>query len=175
MKNLLSAIVMLLFGSLLTPVVMAQTSVYAEFSAAKLQNLVSDNVLYGVTTGLLFDGPAVFHQHMVVGGDLQGEFVHRSNFSFDDVALGPRATFPLAHGIRPFAEFLVGFARLQNPLDQPQPSTDSTIQINGGVSKRIASHVDLIAQVGYSQCYAFGGEYNPKNFALGAIYHFGKR
>jgi hypothetical protein len=41
--------------------------------------------------------------------------------------------------------------------------------------KRITPHVDLIGEFSYSQLYAFGGEYNPKTFSVGAVYYLSRR
>jgi outer membrane autotransporter protein len=154
----------------------AQAGVYGEFSVAKMQNLQRDNLLYGVTTGLVVDG-AKFG-HFQFAGDLQGRFEHKSQLSFNGVTVGPRVYLFGGHGFRPYAEFMVGFARInsvQDDPDNPTPSTDATIQINGGVAKRLNAHWDLAADYSYSQYYAFGGEYNPKTFSVGAVYYFSKR
>ena len=152
----------------------SQVAAYGTFSVTKAQNLVTDNTLYGATTGLLLT-----NVHAVgkfdFGANLQGRFVHANNFSLDGVTFGPRVQFPRLIGLRPYAEFLVGFAHIKNTADQSQGSTDSTIQINGGVTKRITPHVDLIGEFSYSQLYAFGGEYNPKTFSVGGVYYFSRR
>lgn len=152
----------------------AQAGVYGEFSVGKFQNLVNDNLLYGVTTGLVVDGPKM-GGHFQLAGDLQGRFLHKSNFDFDGLTIGPRAYLSLHHGWRPYAEFMVGFARINSAQDYSSASTDSTIQVNGGLSKRLNAHWDGVAEYSYSQFYAFGGEYNPKTFSVGAVYYFTKR
>jgi hypothetical protein len=152
----------------------SQVAAYGTFSVTTAQNLVTDNTLYGATTGLLltkFRSVGKFD----FGADLQGRFVHADNFSLNGITFGPRVQLPQLIGLRPYAEFLVGFARVQNTADSAHPSTDSTIQINGGVMKRITPHVDLVGEFSYSQLYAFGGEYNPKTFSVGGIYHFSRR
>jgi len=55
------------------------------------------------------------------------------------------------------------------------PTTDSQIQINGGLAKRVSPRWDISVDYSYSQYYALGGQYNPKTFSVGAIYHFVKR
>jgi len=155
----------------------AQAEVYGQFTVSDLKNLYSTDLLYGGTAGLLVDGPT-WH-HMLISADIQARFVGKSGESLDGAAVGPRFSFPMKkHGITPYAEFLVGFARYNNTIYTYQPmgaTTDSQIQINGGVAKRVSPRWDISADFSYSQYYALGGEYNPKSFGVGAIYHFVKR
>jgi len=152
----------------------AQVAAYGTFSVTKAQNLVSDNVLYGATTGLLLTKLQGF-KGFDFGANLQGRFVQTGNFSLDAVTFGPRVKLPQVIGLRPYAEFLVGFAHVKNTADQANASTDSTIQINGGVMKRMTPRLDIVGEYSYSQLYAFGGEYNPKTVSVGAIYYFSRR
>jgi opacity protein-like surface antigen len=72
----------------------------------------------------------------------------------------------------------VGFARYNNTIYTYQPmgaTTDGQIQINGGVAKQVSPRWDVSVDYSYSQFYALGGEYNPKTFGVGLIYHFVKR
>lgn len=152
----------------------AQMAAYGTFSVTKAQNLTSDNILYGATTGLLltkFQAVRGFD----FGANVQGRFVRTGNFNLDAVTFGPRVELPRLIGLRPYAEFLVGFAHVKSTSDQAGGSTDSTIQINGGVMKRVTPHVDIVGEYSYSQLYAFGGEYNPKTFSVGGIYYFSRR
>lgn len=152
----------------------SQVAAYGTFSVTQANNLTTNNTLYGATTGLLLT-----KMHSIgkfdLGADLQGRFVRTGDFSLNAITFGPRVQFPQLIGLQPYAEFLVGFARVQNPADYAHSSTDSTIQINGGVMKRITAHVDLVGEFSYSQLYAFGGEYNPKTFSVGGVYHFSRR
>jgi len=154
----------------------AQASVYGQFSVSDLTNLTSTDLLYGATTGFVVDGPT-WH-HMVISADIQGRFVRKSGESLNGVAAGPRFSYPLKkHGLIPYGEFLVGFARYNSNYVQNQmlATTDSQIQVNAGVAKRLTPRWDVSVDYSYSQYYAFGGEYNPKTFGVGAIYHFVKR
>ena len=152
----------------------AQAAAYGTFSVTKAQNLQTDNILYGATTGLLLTRPEGF-KALHFGADVQGRFVRTGSFDFDAITFGPRVQLPRVIGLRPYAEFLVGFARVNSPADQAKASTDSTIQINGGLMKRITPRVDLVGEYSYSQLFAFGGEYNPKTFSVGAVYYFSRR
>ena len=155
------------------PVAAHAQDIYGQFSASQMTSLAGTNDLYGATTGVLLDGPTLFH-HMVISADIQGRFVGKSGEKLDGITAGPRFTFSEAHGISPYGEFLVGFARYNNPAEG-NPTTDSTIQINAGVAKRISSHWDLSLDYSYAQYYALGGEYNPKTYSFGTVFHFKKR
>jgi hypothetical protein len=157
----------------------AQVSVYGEFSASDLHNLTSTDYLYGGTAGLLYDGPTLF-KHLLVSADIQGRFVRKSQVAplhaelYNGITVGPRFSVPLKHGISPYGEFLLGFARYDNGAPQGS-TTDSTLQINAGAAKRLTPRLDLVADYSYSQYYGLGGQYNPKTYSLGGIFHFTRR
>ena len=155
----------------------AQAEVYGQFSVSDLTNPVSTDLLYGVTGGLIVDGPT-WH-HMVISADIQVRSVRKSGESLTGAGAGPRFSFPLKkHGLTPYGEFLVGFARYNNTIYTYQPmgaTTDGQIQVNMGVAKKVSPRWDVSVDYSYSQYYALGGEYNPKTFSAGVIYHFVKR
>jgi len=157
----------------MAPHVAGAQALYGQFNVVQLTNLAGTNELYGATAGFLVDGPVLL-RHVRLSVDIQGRFVGTSAEKFDGVGVGPRFSLPLRHGISPYAEFLVGFARYNNP-NEGGATTDSTIQIEGGVAKRISAHWDVTADYSYQQYYALNGEYNPKTYSVGAIYHFVKR
>jgi hypothetical protein len=169
-------VLLLLVGVAVPAASHAQVSAYGEVSAAKYFALspATQDYLYGATTGVLIDGPHLGHR-VLLTADIQGRFVGGGNGKrSDSVSVGPRFWFPLHHGrISPFAEFLVGFSRFNNGLGTS--STDSMIQINGGVAKQLTPRLDAVADYSYAQFYYGGGAYNPKTFSLGVIYHFTKR
>lgn len=152
----------------------AQGAAYGTFSVTRAQGAASDSMLYGATTGLLLTRLTGL-KGFDLGANLQGRFVSTGNFSLDGISFGPRVQLPKVIGLRPYAEFLVGFAHVKSTADQANSSTDSTMQINGGVMKRITPHLDVVGEYSYSQLYAFGGEYNPKTFSVGGVYHFSRR
>ncbi|HZL26331.1 MAG TPA: outer membrane beta-barrel protein [Acidobacteriaceae bacterium] len=168
-------LVLLLVVGLAAPAVShAQVAAYGEFSVSDLHNLVSQDFLLGATTGVLVDGPHIFRA-LLVSADIQGRFVRKSGESLNGVTVGPRFSLsPKFGGLAPYAEFMVGFARYNNP-NNGGPTTDSTIQVNGGVTKRVSPRWDVAAEYSYSQYYALGGQYNPKTYSIGAVYHFTKR
>jgi len=158
----------------------AQVEVYGNFSVTDLTESPTTgtftDLLYGATTGLVIDGPT-WH-HMLISADIQGRFVRKSGESLNGVAAGPRFSFPLKkHGVTLYGEFLVGFARYNTNYVAGQigSTTDSQIQVNPGISKRVSPRWDISAQYSYSQYYALGGAYNPKTFSVGAVLHFVKR
>lgn len=175
------AVLLVLVGLAVPRASQAQVSVYGEFSASDFHNLVSRDFLYGATGGLLYDGPTIFH-HVVVSADIQGRFVNGAGDTWNGITVGPRFTVPFKHfgRIAPYGEFLVGFARFNGNQasyieNGSGVTTDSTIQVNAGVSKPISPRFDVVADYSYAQYYAYGGQYNPKTFSLGTIFHFTKR
>ena len=156
----------------------AQAAVYGEFSGTYMSATgvtTTTYTLYGATTGLIIEGPT-WH-HMVIAADLQGRFVRNSGTSMNGAAAGPRFTFNLKHGWEPYGEFLFGFSRFRSTTlpNEMGSTTDSEMQINPGMAKRVSPRWDIYAEYSYSQYYAFGGAYNPKTFGAGAIFHFAKR
>jgi hypothetical protein len=155
----------------------AQADVYVQFSECKMSNLVSTQYLPGGTVGVTLDGPTVLHR-VLVSADIQGRFVGSSSLELNGAVVGPRFSLPMKHGLAPHAEFLVGFARLHSSTPSTNfngSTTDSEIQINAGVAKRIAPHWEATVDYSYAQYYALGGMYNPKTFGVGAIFHFQKQ
>ena len=163
---------LLLAGLALAPRAQAQAAIYGEFSGTVLTNLVGTNYAFGGTTGVLVDVAAL--HHIVISGDVQGRFLHDSTENFDSVTIGPRLEIPLRGGIVPYGEFMIGFARYNNNGLRVS-TTDSTIQLNSGIAKRVSPHWDGVLEYSYSQYYALGGQFNPKTFSIGAIYHLSKR
>jgi hypothetical protein len=70
-----------------------------------------------------------------LAADLRGTFVGASGVRLDGVVVGPRiATSVKFLKLKPYAEFMVGFARYNNGLNQVASSTtDAEIPINGGL------------------------------------------
>ena len=174
MKKLMVA-VLLLAGAVMMPLAaQGQAAVYGTFTVDKMQNLVSDNELYGATVGVFAEGPKVL-KVLTLGGDVEGRFVHKSDFNYDTATIGAHVSVPFCWSLRPYAGFNFGFGRIKNLQDQPQPTTDGLIEFKGGLSKKISGHFDVVGEFSDSQFYAFDGEYNPKAFNLGLVYHFDKR
>jgi len=150
----------------------AQVSAYAEFSVTSMKSAPKGDVFYGATTGVLIDGPKIFHA-VVVSADLQGRFVGKDGQRMDGATIGPRFSIPMRAKLTPFAEFLVGFARFND--GSGHSSTDQTFQINGGVSRQLTPRLDAVLDYSYAQFGYNAGQFNPKTFSIGAVYHFVKR
>lgn len=156
----------------------AQGAVYGEFSVQQLTNLVATDHPIGATAGVLVDGPKLYGK-ILLQGNAQGRFVRDSHESLNGVVIGPRLGLsPKAFGLAPYGEFLIGFARLHSDgvnTHLPGNTTDAMMEFNGGVTKKMSPHWDGTADFSYAQYYALGGQYNPKTFSVGAVYHFEKR
>jgi len=165
--------VLLLVVGLVAPAVShAQVSAYGEFTASKLLNGPQGDFLYGVTTGVLVDGPRV--KRMVISADIQGRFVGKNGERLDGVTVGPRFAFEMKRmKLSPFAEFMVGFARYND--SHGLSSTDNTWQANGGATKQLSPRWDAVLDYSYAQYGVNNGEYNPKTVSIGAVYDFVKR
>jgi hypothetical protein len=166
-------VVLLLLAGVMAPrEARAQASVYGEFSVSDLTSPSGTNYLPGTTVGFLYDGAKIFGKG-VVSADIQGRFVRIKGESLNGITIGPRFTVPVRHGFSPYGEFTVGFARYDS--NTTGASTDSTLQINAGLAKQFAPHLDGVVEYSYAQYYGLGGAYNPKAFSIGAIYHISKR
>ena len=159
----------------------SSASLYAEFSTSRFHNLIADNYLSGGTVGIVFD--AYKYKRLLIGGDVQGRFLAGSGESYNGISVGPRVGLPLhVFRLTPYGEFLVGFARFNGNAQTAiyngtggNQSTDGEIQLNVGVTKQLSSRWDAMVDYSYSQYYAYGGQYNPKTFSAGAVYHFANR
>ncbi len=150
-----------------------QASLYGQFSVSKMTNLVTTQYLPGATAGVLLEGAPLL-PHVRLSADIQGRFVESSSLKLNGASVGPRISFPLKHGFDPYAEFMVGFARLYSSTPSTNfngSTTDSEIQINAGLARRISSRWDATIDYSYAQYYAVGGMFNPKTLSVGAIFH----
>jgi hypothetical protein len=165
-------VLLLLAGVLAPSQARAQASVYGEFSVSDFTSPSSTNYLPGATVGFLYDGAKIYGK-VIVSADIQGRFVSIKGQDLNGITIGPRFTVPVRHGFAPYGEFTVGFARYDS--NTTGASTDSTLQVNAGLAKQLAAHLDGVVEYSYSQYYGLGGAYNPKTYSIGAIYHFNKR
>ena len=148
----------------------AQISIYGELTGAQLTNLVGTSVLFGPTVGVT--DTLVRRIHIEAGIDLRGSFLGASK-RLDGVAGGPVVSF-WARGIRPYAEFLVGYAHSNGGLSTPySAASDAQIEVIFGIDKELNRHIYWrVFEYSYEQYYALGGEFNPKNFSTGLVYRF---
>jgi hypothetical protein len=154
----------------------AQVSAYVDFSASKLTGLGTNgseatNVLYGPTIGLTAHVAGL--KRLQFAADLRAGF-YGSGQKLDEIALGPKASL----GVRKFTvytEFLVGFGRYNDGLGHSaSASTDAQIELNSGIDRRVTKRFDWrVFEYGYEQYYGLGGNYNPKTFSTGLVFHLG--
>lgn len=111
----------------------SQVGIYGDFSAGKRTYLPNTNVLYGSTTGAFVNVVDLGPGHL--SADIRGTFVDASGVCLDGFVVGPRAAFPLKfQKLTPHAEFMAGFARYTNGMNEVAHSgTDSEIQNNIGL------------------------------------------
>jgi len=172
MKNLFCLMVILVIGLVAPKKAHSQVSFYGDFSASKLTYLSNTTILYGPTVGAFVD----FHQlgPVKLSADFRGSFLGASGTRLDGVFVGPRfATSVKLLKLKPYAEFMVGFARYNNGLNQvASSSTDAEIQVNAGVDRPVTKRFDWrVFEYSYSQYYGLSGEYNPKTFSTGVVFH----
>jgi len=173
-------VVLLVLAGLFAPrVAKAQAEVYGEFSYSYMADVTKNFSPVGGSVGLLVDGPTLFH-HVVLSADVQGRFVESSSTKLNGATAGPRFSLVTKkHGLTYYGEFMVGFARLYSDGSSGTglngSTTDSEIQLNAGLAKQVAPHFDVSAEYSYAQYYAIGGQFNPKTFSVGVVYHFVKR
>jgi opacity protein-like surface antigen len=168
--------VVLLVGLATPRALRAQVSVYAEGSASDLQGGPAGDYLYGGTAGVLLDGPAIL-KRAVLSVDIQTRDVDNNGERLVGVAVGPRVSLPVHRfKLNPYGEFMVGFARYRaSTATNAENTTDNQWQVNMGVSRALSSRLDAVADYSYSQYGANNGEYNPKSYSAGVIFHLIKR
>ena len=166
---------LLLLVSFALPVALhAQASVYGEFSTTRFFGTTEQSTFFGGTVGVLIDGPTIFHK-LVVSPDIQGRFLGSNGENLDSGTVGPRFSLPLHRArITPYGEFMIGFARYGGG-PAGIASSDYIFEVNAGVTRQLSPHWDGVFEYSYSQFGYNDGEFNPKTFSIGGIYHFNKR
>jgi hypothetical protein len=172
-------VVLLVAAAAAIPQQVRAQAVYGEFSGSTFNDLASSRTLYGGTAGVRFGSLKLFHVFQL-GADIQGRIVSGSNESLKGMAIGPRLGLPLHRGFTPYGEIMVGFGRYTSTSANvseaaPNGTTDSILEFNGGLTKRLTPHIDAVADYSLTQLFALGGLYNPKTISLGAVYYFTKR
>lgn len=153
----------------------AQLSVYLEGTSSNFHDDVNSNYLSGGTLGLLYDGPAVFRQGLL-SANVQTRYVQAGGKRLIGAAVGPRLSFQLNKWkLRPYGEFMLGFARYRpGSASGAENTTDNQWQANVGISRQLTSRLDVVLDYSYSQYGTNNGEYNPKSYSAGIVYHFNK-
>lgn len=167
---LIAAVLSLLAAA---PAARAQVAVYGSFTSSRLAGGPGGDFLYGATAGLLLDGPGFLHR-VVLSGDLQTRAVGLDGERLMTASIGPRLSLAVPRlNLTPYAEFLIGFGRYRPSVAPGSASTtDSLWQTNFGASRPLNSHLDATVEYGYSQFGYDDGQYNPKHFSAGLMFHF---
>jgi len=166
----------LLMCACLTLKLTAQVSVYAAGAASDLKGGPGGDYLYGGTVGVLLEGVTI-RNRLVLSADVQTRYVQANGKRLVGVGIGPRIASPIQRlKLSPYAEFLVGFARYRASTNAgSQNTTDNEWQCNIGLSRQLSSRMDASVEYSYSQFGANNGEFNPKTYAAGVIFHLFKR
>jgi len=154
----------------------SQVAAYVDFSASDLTGgiaTVTTNILYGPTIGLTAQLGS--KAHLKLYADIRAG-LYGSGQKLDEVGLGPKLGLDFKK-FEAYTEFLVGFGRYNNGLNAAaSSSTDSQIEMNFGLDRRISERFDWrLIEFGYEQYYGLGGVYNPKTYSTGVVMHIGKR
>ena len=147
----------------------AQVAVYGEFTGAQLQGGPQGDNLFGVTTGVLFEG-ATTH-HLKLSADIEGRFLSHSGERLDSVTVGPRIGFGHLLGFSPYVGFNVGFGRYNNGAGFS--TTDNLYGAQGGLTHHLSNRFDVVLDYQYNFYGYNTGFYQPQTYSAGLIYHFG--
>lgn len=159
----------------------AQISVYADFSADRMTNLQTSKTAFGTTFGV--QGEVYRHGPARIYGDIQGFYyngqgveVNSDRLQLGGAEVGPKVGF-VVRRFEPYAGVLVGFARYNDGRGNRNSGTTDT-QIDGifGLDLRLTRRLDYrVFEFDYKRYSADGGEFNPKVFSTGVVFHIGKR
>jgi len=154
----------------------SQVSFYGDMSASMLTGglvTTTTSILYGPTIGMT--AQIFSRSHLKFYGDIRGGFYGGSQ-RLDQVGVGPKIGFAFKK-YEAYGEFIAGFGRYNSGQNvTASASTDSLIELNGGLDRQITSRLDWrVVDFGYEQYYGLGGEFNPKTFSTGVVVHLTKR
>jgi hypothetical protein len=158
----------LLFGTFaITIAAQAQTGLYAEFGASKV-DAPSDNWIYGHTFGLYHDFFSVPLVHL--GADLRGSVLGVSQTtSLYSGTIGPRVSLHPHFLIMPYGEALFGVGHYDFGAGQGS-DTQFEYQLLAGADLTIFPHLDWrILEFSYGGLSAFNGDLHPKTFSTGLV------
>jgi len=163
-----------------------QVSFYGELAANYMNNGPYANFLYGGSAGVLFEGPRMSKERIILSGDLQSNFVLNNTepgppatfFSpgetYDALTIGPRLSVD-SHLLKltPYVQMNVGFARYHDPISHS--STDAVLGGQIGVARPLTSHFDALLEYSYSSFGYNFSYYHPQTFSAGVIFHLARR
>jgi len=172
MKNFVCLFTALMAVVLAPNMAHSQVSFYGDFSASKLTYQSNTSVLYGPSIGAFVNVADL--KIVKLSADLRATFTGSSGVRLDGIVVGPRFERDIKFlKLKPYAEFMVGFARYNNGLNQvASSSTDAQLQFIGGVDRSVARHFDWrIFDYSYMQYYGLSQLYNPQTFSTGVVFH----
>jgi hypothetical protein len=165
----LRTLFLLLFASFaITLTAPAQTGLYAEFGASKV-DAPSDNWIYGPTFGIYHDFYSVPFFHL--GADLRGSVLGISETtSLYSGTIGPRLSLhPHVLPIMPYAEGLVGIGHYDYGAGQGS-NTQFEYQFLAGADLTIFPRLDWrVVEFSYGGLSVFNGDLHPKTLSTGLV------
>jgi hypothetical protein len=160
---------LLLFGTFaITVTVQAQTGLYAEFGASKV-DAPSDNWIYGPTFGLYHDFFSVPFIH--AGADLRGSVLGVSQTtSLYSGTIGPRISLhPHVLPVMPYLEALFGFGHYDYGAGQGS-NTQFEYQFLAGADLTVLPRIDWrVIEFSYGGLSAFNGDLHPRTLSTGIV------
>jgi len=160
----------------LTGAACAQTAIYGEFTAAKVDS-ANTPWMYGPTIGLYHDSG---HGLLATGLDVRGTFAGRgdtngsnSSQTLDTLMGGVRlAVTPRVLPIKPYGEVLGGLGHLKTGRGSARTSsTKFAYQFIGGVDFTILPRVDWrVVEFSYGRLAGLGDSFAPKTLSTGIVF-----
>jgi len=153
-----------------------QTSFYLDYGAT-LMNTDHQTIsreLFGPTGGLIVS----LHSghNMDLGADFRASYLQESGAnaaSLTGFLIGPRVATHYKR-LKPYGEFLMGFARYNNnSATAPEQTTDSEVELNAGLDFAVKKHFDWrVIDYSWAKYLADSGEFNPRTYSTGVVFHF---
>jgi hypothetical protein len=163
------SLIMLLLTLCLVPAALqAQTGVYGEFSAAKV-NSPNNDWIYGPTFGVYFDRWHV--PFLTAGVDVRGSILGPSGSTqLYSGLLGPHVAFrPRVIPIQPYVEGLVGVGYFNGGAEGGS-DTEFEYQFLGGIDMTVLPRIDWrVAEFSYGGLSIFNGSLHPKTISTGVV------
>jgi hypothetical protein len=158
-----------LFGTFaITFTAQAQTGLYAEFGASKV-DAPSNNWIYGPTFGLYHDFFSIPFIH--AGADLRGSVLGISQTtSLYSGTVGPRISLhPHVLPVMPYVEGLFGFGHYDFGAGQPS-NTQFEYQVLAGIDLTVLPHLDWrVVEFSYGGLSTINGDLNPRTLSTGVV------
>jgi len=164
--------------SLLTPLTIltttahAQIGVFGNFTAGTQYRVINNTTTswtYGPTLGVFDDIPFPFFS---VGGDLRGQYITGNQLHHWNIMAGPRLALR-SGGLRPYAEFLVGFGGYKDSLYSAGYTGHLDYAAVVGVDKHLLPLIDWrVIEFAYNSYFNNRNAPGSKQFSTGIVLHF---